>query len=265
MNKLFSVIISFTLVVFVNTKAKCDHLILNGDTSYIEFSQSPLEKYPFIEALRPQLATFHATCYDCGCFKYDAEWSVINNELYLTNIYGCPNSNEHLKADINTLFNVRDGKVKAGWVNDGLWMPKGKPVGVVSVDIFYQAELYVLIVNGKVEQIKEFNYPDSRETIYARNEKACNEFIYSNINWAKIPDLGEQVKRVNISCETGASGKPENIKVAQSTNETLYNDEAVRVIGLLPWSILYSRGKIYKQPWALRVIFSEENRKKYAR
>jgi hypothetical protein len=86
MNKLFSIIFSFILVVFVNTKAKCDRFIFKGDTAYFDVN-SPLEQYPGIQELRTKLVGYESEiCFDCHPRPYSAEWTVINNELYLTAI-----------------------------------------------------------------------------------------------------------------------------------------------------------------------------------
>lgn len=264
MNKLLPIIISFTLVVFVNTKAKCDHFILNGDTSYID-SKSPLEQCPLMLTLRPKLADYGAGCYDCDCTAYDAEWTIIDGRLYLTNIYSCQYSKARLKADINAFFNVDDGKVEANWVTDTLWVPKGKIIAHHDMMlVFYKAETKIFIVNGIVISIKEFDYPKQEESIYHRDGPALSEFIYSNINWTKIPNLEGQAKKVFISCETGASGKPENVRAVRGVDEKLYKDEAIRVMSMVPWSVFYRHGKVLREGYFLPITFSEENRKKYA-
>lgn len=256
--------LSLLFISLFTTKAKCDRFVFNGDTSYID-SKSPLEQYPKIAALQLKLVGFGASCFDCNCFKYEAEWSIINNQLYLTNIYSCPENNKHLKADINSLFDVHDGKVKAVWVTDSLWVPKGKPFAFFDIMIaLYKTETLISIINGKIVLINEFNYPDSEESIYAKNESALRNFIYSNINWNKIPDLTGGLKRVFISTLTGTSGKPENIKIVRGTDEAIYNEEAVRVVSMLPWSIFYRHGKVFKENFSFVILFSEENREKYA-
>jgi len=258
-------ILSLALISFFATKAKCDRFIFNGDTSYID-SKSPLEQYPGIAALQLKLTGFGATCFDCNCFKYNAEWSIINNELYLTNIYGCPGGNQNLKADINSLFNVPDGKVKAVWVTDSLWVPKGKPFAHFDMMVsLYKTETFISVINGKIALIKEYNYPDAEESVYAKNDAALRNFIYSNINWDKIPNLKGEIKRVFISTLTGTSGKPESIEILRGPDEEIYRNEAIRVISMMPWSIFYRHGKVYNENWTFAVVFSEESRKKYAR
>lgn len=254
-----SIILSLLFISFFTKEAKCDRFIYKGDTSYI-FEKSPLEQYPFVEQLRLPLSGYQSEpCWDCHMLQYDAEWTVINDQLYLTGIYSANYFKTRVKADINKLFNVTDGRVKASWVTTSIWIPIGK--AIYWPDIMrgiYRNELLFTIENGKIKKTEKS--PNSVVSIYNTDNEALKKFICTNIDWNKIPDMKSEVKKVFLQFEPGVSGKPENIRVLRGS-DSLYNAEALRVTGILPWSILYLHGKLFREMWTIPVVFSEENRK----
>ena len=98
---LFAILIS-PLFVFA-TAQMGDILIWKGDTSTI-FS-NPLESRPDFDSLRKKLfgeteAPIHTACWR----GYIAEWTIIRDELYLTNVYSCNYKKNKIKADLRKLF-----------------------------------------------------------------------------------------------------------------------------------------------------------------
>jgi len=248
------------LISLWQSKAKCEIFIYKGDTVYFH-STSPLEQYPRINALRPKLAGYALSgCFDCEPTPYNAEWTIINNELYLTNIYSASLGTTHLKADLNSLFNVNNGRVKADWVTQSLWIPINKePIAWADIMTpIYSKERLFSFVNGEIKGIAES--PISQESIYMKNQDSLKKFIYTHIDWSKIPDLDRQVKRIFIQLQTGVSAKAENIQLVRGTNEAIYDNEALRIISILPWSVYYRHGKVFNKGWTIAIIFSEANR-----
>ncbi|HEY5326836.1 MAG TPA: hypothetical protein VIJ27_07535 [Mucilaginibacter sp.] len=264
MNKLLTLI--SILVIQLATKANCQHLILNGDTLSFR-SDVPLKQYPNFDILLPQLNNLRSQepirCFDCGPIYWNAEWTAIENELYLTAIYSNYADKPTLKANINRLFNTHGGKIKANWVTTDLWVTKGRIIRWRDIIPLYKTEMHVFIINGKITTIKEFSYPTNK--LINGNLDSLQNFINSNINWAKIPDLNGRTVRVILTFNTGASGNPENVKVIRPLDEVACCDEAKRVVSLLPWSGDYWHGEVHPGQWSLPVTFSEENRKKYVR
>lgn len=246
--------------------AKADSFIYKGDTSYF-YTASPLGQHPQIAEIMLELKGYASEpCFHCYNLPYNAEWTVIDDQLYLSGIYSAGTSNPPLKADINKLFNVSTGKVKADWVTTDIWLPKGKIIGMIENQYFNSAELHVTILKGKITKTKTFNYPFAREMEYVRTPELITSFIYNNINWSKIPVLDSNKLKVVASFESGAWGKPANIKIMRGAGEnSIYNKEVLRVISLLQWNIYYRHGQVYKHSWGVPIIFSEENRRKYAR
>jgi len=261
MNKL-GLLITLLLSALIHTEARCDRFIYKGDTLYFE-TKSLLEQYPYIEDLRKGLVGYDSgMCYDCYQHPYIAEWTVINDIIYLTGIYS--DSHKNLKANIDSLFNVHDGKVRANWVTDSLWIPHGKPINSGDVMIScYTGELNIFIANGKVTTVKKFNYANAGASIYSRNADSLKYFIATHINWKKIPYLGVETKRVIVNFIAGTE-QSEDVKVVRGPDEPILKEEAVRVVELMPWMILYLHGKPYRQSWTLPVLFSEADRKKYS-
>jgi hypothetical protein len=104
-----------------------DRLIYKGDT-LILFS-NPLETLLDIFSSRPKLFGDNEGCMTTACWRgYQAEWEIIENQLYLTGIYSCCYSYDGVKADLQALAGdyYAIGKVKADWVTDNLIVPKGK-------------------------------------------------------------------------------------------------------------------------------------------
>ena len=246
-------------IIFLPVFAKCERFIYKGDTSYF-FEKSPLEQYPLIEQLRPQLSGYQSgPCFDCYMRPYDAEWTVIDDYLYLTGIYGADFSKTSMKADINKLFHVIDGKVKATWVTTDIWVPVGKAIySYDNMQSIYRNELLFTVENGKIIKIEKS--PTSVVSIYDTDNEALRKFICTHIDWNKIPDLKNEVKKIFLQFEHGISGRPENIRVLLGS-DSLYNAETLRVTGILPWSILYLHGKIFRGIWTIPIVFSEANRK----
>jgi hypothetical protein len=262
MKKSLTLLLTFCLLLCFNARA--DRFIYKGDTSYVNIN-SPLEQYPDIDDLRKQLIGFESMpCFDCPGRTYEAEWTVIDHNLYLTAIYSDENAISKLKADINKLFHTHQGKVRADWVTQDIWVPVGKPIRWRDItQPIYGKEYKFTIMHGEIKEVKEFNYPTEKMLWNDTHPEILGSFIYSKINWNKLPDLNGKTIKVVLTFTTGASGRPENIKVRRPLDVQVYSDEAIRVMGLLPWSADYWHGAIRPQSWAYPVIFSEENRKKY--
>jgi len=237
-------------------------MIINGDTTYFLPRKSALEQHPDIKQIRKFLDGYKTgPCFDCGDIDYDAEWTIIDNSLYLTAIYAAQLSKkEGQKADLNKIFRVNNSRVKADWVNADFWIPVGKPLWSRDMWSVYGAELLLVIKNGQIEKRQEFKYTAERRL--EPNEML--KFIYSRIQWGKIPNLGNEQKRLFITFEAGDTGKPQNIFLQRKTDCVSCNEEVLRVLSLMPWPADYHEGKLLPLQYTMPLIFSEEQRKKYA-
>ena len=115
------------------------------------------------------------------------------------------------------------------------------------------------------EQI-EYDNSKSYKSIFTENQDSLKTFIYTNINWNKISDLKDESIKVFVTIQSSETLKPDSIQIIRGSENELINEEAIRVIEMLPeWDIYYRQGKVYRMKWTIPIIFNEEKRKKYAR
>lgn len=257
--------LSFFLSILFCVPARADRFILNGDTCHFWYT-SPLKQYPGFSALLKKLDGFASEpCFDCHVQGYDAEWTLIDNSLYLTNIYSEFGSKLKLKADINKLFNVKGGKVKADWVTQELWIPIGKEVSWLDMmTAVFKAETHITVIKGQLEDIKRVEYPGNSGSVYAKYPDSLCNFVYSHIQWHKLTPLNDKQKII-INFTTGPSGKPENIRILRPVPGYPWADEIISVISMIPWPGYYWHGTLQRRSWSVPLIFSEAARRKYAR
>lgn len=247
-----------------------DRLIWDGDTITVFGSSKPslLELRNDIDSLRSGLFREDEAEPDLHCFPaYVAEWAVIENEIYLTNVY-CPNDYTYsIKADLKSVFGdeYEDGKVKATWVTDQIVIPKGKLIHFIEKYLqFYESELVLVFKNGRLIEQKEYN-SKSYKSVFAENQDSLQNFIYSNIDWEKVPDLKYEKVKVYISFSSGEIPKPDRVRIARGSDNEILNQEALRVVNLIPeWNVYHSRGIFYSIDWSVPIIFEEQKRIKYA-
>lgn len=252
-----------------STAQQGDILIIKNDT--LTLFSNPLEQYPSIGQLRGKFFGNQKASVSTGCWRgYVAEWKIIKGKLYLTNIYDCGYNKDRLKADLNVLFKGRahHGIVEANWVTEDLWIPRGKLVHYIhsGYSSVYEKETKLSIEGGKIKSTINYNYSDSRETIYVKNADSLNTFLYAHINWAKLPDLKGKSVKAMLSFQSGTTGYPDSIKVIWNKDslthneEAKFNEEAKRVVGLLPWGIYYRNGKVFREAYVIPFFFTEEKR-----
>ena len=268
MKRLINILISLIIPIFgFATGQAGDILIWNGDTLTI-FS-NPLELRSDIDSLRPKLFGEKDAGINTACWRgYIAEWTIIENEIYLTNIFSC--NYDSIKSDLKVVFGseCKNGTVQATWVTGNILIPKGKLINYVHLgyDSFYETELVLTLKKGKLIEQKEYDNSKSYKSMFPENEDSLQNFIYSNIDWNKIPDLKDEKIRVFISIQSGQTTKPDSIVILRGSENEILNQEALRVVRLIPeWDVYYKLGEVYRMKWTLPIIFDEQRRKKYAR
>lgn len=206
---------------------------------------------------------------ECGR-GYQAEWEIIDNELYLIAIYSCNYYEDSLKADLFRLFpeKCKNGIVKADWVRDDFWLTKGKTIYYDHslTGNIYEKEIRLTIEDGFIMDSQEFNNLEkSIISVYTENPEVLKEFIYSHINWELVSELKDNTVKVLVSFQIRKPGKIQNVAIELRAGEP-YDSEAKRVVSLIPeWTIYYTHGKYMATYWNIPVVFSEENRNKYGR
>lgn len=244
-----------------------DKLIYKGDTLLL--FTNPLEELYINNSLRPKLFEYQGTiCASTGCWRgYQAEWTILNKQLYLTGIFSCCFHEDGIKADLKTLFGNKfiNGKVKADWVNSNLIAPQGKLLYYVhqGYSSLYEKELELQFIKGKLIGSKTYDNSKSKQSIYSQNRAKLYEFIYPKVNWKDLPEIGDKVINISVQFSANVNGVLDSIKVVKGYDHT-FDQEAIRVISTLPkWDVVYRHGKHIRGNSVVNVIFSEANRKKY--
>lgn len=242
-----------------------DRLIYKGDTLWI-FS-NPLEQLNGIDSLRKILFGDQEGCMSTACWRgYEAEWTIMNNELYLVGIYSCCFYEDSIKADLRKLFGKKlvDGKVRAEWVSGEILSPQGKLLSYVHMGYrsIYEKEQVFLFKDGKLIEIKTYDNSKSKQSDFSKNPDKLQEFIYSNINWTLIPRKEQPVK-IYVQFSANEYGEVDSVKIMKG-RDGVFNQKAERVIKKIPeWDVYYRHGEFERKSWTMPIIFNEENRKKY--
>jgi len=219
--------------------------------------------------------------YSSMCWRgYIAEWSIVNDSLFLNNIYHCHNSN--VKINLDKIFADKNGEMLfASWVNGDLHIPKGELIYHVNFgyETIFEQEISLKLENGIVDSISvAHNKIIKKSAFYEKvDPNEYLEFIYSNINWKNLPDLRNKYYNVHIAIQPNEQGLIDSI-VGEYSYLTDYSDEknsmfvsdmnnifikeGIKIAKLIPeWDVILKRGKILEM--AIVIIFSEDNKKRY--
>lgn len=203
-----------------------------------------------------------------ACWRgYQAEWTIIDNQLYLTAIYSCCFREDSVKANLQRLFGARyvNGKVKANWVTDTIISPKGKLVHYVHLGYasVYEKETEFQFKNGQLTGIKTYDNSRSRSSIYCGDSRKLFEYIYSNIRWHALPDVNTDSSRVFVSFSANEEGLIDSVQVLRGRN-SIFNQEVIRVIKSIPgWSVLYQKGHFKRIHYNYPIAFNRELFERY--
>ena len=267
--------IILTNVLFTFATPQRGDIIHWNDTVY-RLIPFPLDLWEEFELTSETLFGVGEKGYSTDCGRgYQAEWKIIDNELYLIAIYSCSYfySDEYgdsLKANLSHLFPDRliDGLVKADWVNGNFWLANGEKIFYDhgGVGTIFEKDIRLTFNKGILTATQEYNNLEkSIKSVYTENPDILHEFIYSSINWDVLPELNDSIIRVFVNFVIRQPGQLQDVRIVRGAGGQ-FDYEAKRVISLIPeWTIYFTYGRYYAQSWTLPVIFSEENRKKYAR
>ncbi|WP_133259793.1 hypothetical protein [Pseudochryseolinea flava] len=242
-----------------------DRLVYKGDT--LSIFANPLELLYSDDSQRPKFFGDKEGCNSTACWRgYQAEWVIIDGQLYLTGIFSCCFYDDKIKADLTALFGSKfvDGKVKADWVTGNIIAPQGKQLYYVHMgyESLYEKELEFQFRNGGLIGTKTYDNSKSRQSNYSKDPEKLKEFIYSHINWTRLPKSKEPVK-VFIQFSANENGIVDSTKVMNGYDAT-FDREAERVVKAIPeWDVYYRHEKLERRKWTMPIIFSEDNRKKY--
>ena len=233
-----------------------------------ELFTNPFQQLPNIDSLE---AIFHKNKQyknftNLDCWKhYAGEWEIIDNQLYLINIFSCYYNDEDLKTDLQHFFGNKylNGKIKADWFTGSLQVAQEKLLPHINAagKHFYAREMDFIFKKGKLKNIKTYDNSKSKISTYSQPENLA-KFIYSNINWDALPTFDEPIIVV-IGFSANEAGIIDST-VIKKGRDTAFNNEAIRVIKSIPqWDILYKMGVHKRLTICYPIRFNAENRAKY--
>lgn len=238
-----------------------DILIRDKDTT--ELYVFPLGCHPEIEIHKIFYKKgIHGTASFMSNKNYKAEWKIIENKLYLSNIYSGDYYKNHYKASLDSLFsNCKNGLVFADWYTGNLYAPKGDFI-VLSQSPYvkvYESEWELSVKEGEIIH-KSFTSDNYYKSAYA-NKDSILSIIDKNLNWDNIPKLEKGKHKFYITIKTGNSKNDFSVKVRGIDNDSV-KKEFIRVIKLLPdFNYYYRYGNVLSMIYTLSVTNIEEMRK----
>jgi hypothetical protein len=219
--------------------------------------------------------------------EYKAEWHLIDNELFLVNIYSC--IDETLSADLEKLFHnkVVNNKMKATWLHGELVVGMGERLN--EYRYIFEKERVFTFVEGQLKKTQLYTNWVKKSTFETLDQpEEWIKYTYNNIDWKKLPKLGNKVLNVRIVFEVNQEGKAVRItetsakcwhtkngiwgRSAKSVKESRkikalkdsYIQEATKIAYLVPqWDVVYQQGKINNGSEI--IMFAKKLIRKYAR
>jgi len=290
--------ISVLFLISHSTRATAqvgDIIIWNGDT--LSLFSNPLElrldweklhkiilKELFITDSIAHLERYGTSKeYESGissdCWRgYIAEWNILNNKIYLSNIYSCINPKN--KLDLEKVFpsEYHDGLVFAYWIKNKLIIPKGECIEYIHLDYrsIYDKEIVLNVMNGYIKKAKEYDNIIVKRSKFSLdpNPSAMQDFAYSLIDWEKFHDFNGRHILVTVGIIPKLNGRfgkidwkytyaLDNDKFITDRNN-IYIREAIRVAKLIPeWDVIIQRQRIVG--CGLGLLFDDNNKEKYKR
>lgn len=287
------ILLLFTLTVNATAQAS-DILIWKGETLslfsnplelrsdwkeiskiiYTELENEDKRLYPEKYKSEEVEAMFSSACWR----GYVAKWIIINDKIYLNNIYAC--YDKKVKIDLKKIFGkeLKDNLLYANWITDKLNVPKGECIEYVHLGYYsiYETETILDFNKGVLVDSKTYNNYIAKKSKFSIDPNPNNyfDFIYTQVNWKKIPDLKNNHIQVFVDIQPNKDGKIDSIlsnytymgdsNGVVTDRNNFFIKEAIRIAELIPdWDVVYQRGLIKSRSFS--IVFNENNRKKYAR
>lgn len=264
------ILFSFFLFLGLNCYATVqtrDILIMNMDTTYLLYNY-PLDSHPNIEKIYKHMErdTLFSKSSNTACWRgYIAEWRLINNTLYLSNIYSC---DRKTKLDLKKIFSVVDnqGLVKAYWVSDSLKVGYGGIYRYASYSDnypLYKSQSVFAIKNGSLKEKIHYNSSNSILTSYSDNPKKLQDYIYKRINWERLGKIDSTYK-IRFTYECDSLGYITDIKFVKNIDPNL-KDEILKILKNMKIEAIYYFGKFMRTTYFMSILISEENKLKHSK
>ena len=223
-----------------------DLLILENDT--IMFQKSPLYSHPKIDFQKLFLEKGIKPLGWGNTKNFQAEWKIIENKLYLSDIYSCNYLKDNYKADLKDLFKKKhkNGLVHADWYSNTLYAPKGEHIwlGASPGCKIHKSELEFTFKNGVLVK-SDVSNNNFFKSIYTENTQNLIEFIEKNIDLREVIVSDKEIIRFTITIKTGSSKNDFSINIKGDIKENNKN-EIIKIVKQLPnFDYYHSQGKDY--------------------
>lgn len=262
--------ILLTLFLLINAKGFAtmqtpDILIIDTDTTFLLYNY-PLNDHPnmekFYKHMKKDTSFFKSS--STGCWRgYKAEWKLINNELYLSNVYSCDGK---IKLNLKDIFkNVnKEGLVKADWVSGKYEIAFGKfypnPT-ILRERYIYEYQSTFIFKDGI--SINRVDYDNSKSTnTELASPYKLQEYLHKNFNWKKFDKIDHPITfRMRVVCDS--LGYISEINFIKSINYNV-EKEIVKVLKAAPKiEAIYYYGIFEPYSTFLYFKFDENNRLEY--
>ena len=222
----------------------CDFLIQENDTICIQ--SFPLFKHPKIN--------FYKHFYNKGVLpywgslkNYSAEWRIIDNKLYLSNIYSMDFNTDHYKVDLKLFFGdkYQNNLVLADWYSDKFYIPRGDFIvlGQSPGSIIYDTEIELTFVDGIVIRKEIFN-DNFFKSIYTEKKESLSLFIQKHIDLKKEIKSEDAFTRIRIIIQTGHSRNDFTVTSIEGNINDKSKQKIINILNKLPNFDYYrSKGK----------------------
>ena len=254
----------FLLVILVKqlhaTGQRAELIIYKGDTlqllslpleDYLGEYEEREEKYPFLKLM----------CSTALWRSYQGLWKLENNELLLVDVYLCAGKEISI---LDKLFDS-EAPIKASWFTGNLFIQHGKMIKYhhTGFERYFEEETKIEIVRGN--QINQQHYVNgyrANDMNFPSNPDSIMAEVHNRINWKDLPKLSKDYK-VFVSIKMG---KVDSLTIMHSKVPGLYVQEIQRVLDEFPQlRKFYSRGEPLEEGYTFPVIFSNAQRKRFAR
>lgn len=246
------------------TEQEPDRLIIKGDTMLLH--ALPFDEWRNLNNYDKPLFPDSLAGFSTGCWRgYVAYWEIIDDQLYLTNIY---NEMKNAKANLHIIFGkkFKNGRVKADWFSDTVTAFRGKLLysdhaGFSSV---FEHEYEYVFDNGILHSTAYFDNSMSKNTPMYMGDPLLYKHIDTLINWSALPTI-EKSGHAGVYLLANEKGQLDTILHVYGKSE-IFREEALRVAKLITrYPVIYRRGKLQKPDIRLEFFFSAEKQKKYRR
>ncbi|TCI85704.1 hypothetical protein [Tenacibaculum sp. M341] len=264
--KLIILLIAFTPLISFATGQIPDIIIFKGDT--LSLFSNPLEEYLEKKKTRA-INHYKLEPESTACYRgYVATWEIKDNQLFLVKIDYCHDNEEKIKRKFDFVKEFGEETVLAKWFSGKILIVSGKELIYFhsGYSAIYEKEIELSISDGKITNKKVIDNSNSNAAFFTSNENRFENFIYSNLNWDRIPYMGNETKTIVIEYNSGnLKDRPEEIVIeSESFFYNTFEKEIDRVLSNRPkWNRYKRKGKIFEVIFIKHIELNEKIRAKY--